>query len=153
MRASRKAAARLVRRYRAEDREACLAVFDGNVPDFFAASERVDFAAHLESAESFLVLENGGVVLACGGVSVLPSGWAVLDWGMVARAVQGQGLGRQLMLARLVLARGMPGLRGIRLETSQKTCGFYEGFGFRVQAVVRDGFGPGLDRVDMAVTF
>jgi len=143
----------MARRYRAGDREACLALFDGNVPDFFAVFERAEFAAHLESAETFLVLEQGGVVLACGGVSALPSGWAVLDWGMVARTAQGQGLGRQLMQARLALARRMPGLRGIRLETSQKTCGFYEGFGFRVQAVVQDGFGPGLDRVEMALPF
>lgn len=143
----------MARRYRAGDREACLALFDGNVPDFFAVFERVEFVTHLESAETFLVLEQGGVVLACGGVSALPSGWAVLDWGMMARTAQGQGLGRQLMQARLALARGMPGLHGIRLETSQKSCGFYEGFGFRVQAVVQHGFGPGLDRVEMALPF
>jgi len=38
------------------------------------------------------------------------------------------------------------------IETSQHTRGFYEGLGFRLTALVPDGFGPGIDRCDMVLT-
>ena len=37
----------LTRPYVATDLTACLAVFDGNVPDFFAPAEREEFRAYL----------------------------------------------------------------------------------------------------------
>lgn len=144
-----------IRPYAQSDFAACLALFDGNVPEFFAPAERAEFEGFLEDgpATAYLVLEKDGAVVACGGVSRDPSGWAVLDWGMVARSQQRSGLGRMLLAERLVLARGMPGVRGMRLKTSQKTSGFYEVFGFRVAGVVPDGFGPGLDGVAMELAF
>lgn len=36
-----------IRPYRAEDREACLTLFDGNMPRFFDESEREGFVAWL----------------------------------------------------------------------------------------------------------
>lgn len=145
----------IVRPYGRADFAACLALFDGNVPEFFAPGERGEFVAFLEGgpATPYLVVERDGVVVACGGVSVGASGWAVLDWGMVARSCQQAGIGRRLMAERLALARGMAGLRGVRLETSQRVCGFYERFGFCVTGVVAEGFGPGLDAVAMELEF
>jgi GNAT superfamily N-acetyltransferase len=145
----------VVRPYARSDFGSCLALFDGNVPEYFAAGERAEFVAFLKEgpARAYLVLERDGAVLAAGGVSGGPSGWVTLDWGMVARSCQRAGLGRRLLAARLALARGMPGVCGVRLETSQKTRAFYEAFGFRVTAVVPEGFGPGLDSVSMVLTF
>ena len=144
-----------VRPYARRDFDACLALFDGNVPAFFAPGERAEFAAFLSSEPltGYLVLERRGAAVAAGGVSLGADGWVTLDWGMVARPLQGQGLGRELLEARLALARAMPGACGLRLETSQKTRGFYEAFGFRAGAVVPEGFGPGLDAVAMALRF
>ena len=146
------------RPYRPTDFAACLALFDGNVPQFFAATERADFADFLRDHGDlpYLVVEQGGAVVACGGVDVTagPEGskWGCLTWGMVDRSRQGQGLGRVLTTARLDLLRARPEVREVAIETSQHTAGFYAGFGFLVTCVTPDGFGPGLDRVDMVLS-
>lgn len=145
----------IIRRYEGADFGSCLALFEGNVPAFFSPSERAEYAGFLREGPAipYLVLEQDGALLAAGGVSVGPSGWGALHWGMVARSRQREGLGRRLLEARLALAREMPGAIGLRLETSQKTCGFYEGFGFASVGVVKDGFGAGLDAVEMVLEF
>jgi GNAT superfamily N-acetyltransferase len=145
------------RPYAPTDLTACLAVFDGNVPDFFAPAEREEFRARLlalpDTAPAYLVLTHAGAVVACGGVTAgdMP-GDARLVWGMVARDWHGCGLGRRLLQERLGLARGLLGLRTVSLSTSQHTRGFYEGAGFTLTGTIRDGFGAGLDQCDMVLT-
>lgn len=146
-----------IRAYRATDRAACLALFDSNVPTFFAPDERTEFAAHLDQVNAgrspYLVLFQGDKTLACGGISRTDDPTiASLSWGMVQQASQGQGLGRVLTQARLDLARRMPGVALLRLSTSQHTAPFYRRFGFAVEALTPDGFTPGLDRVEMSLT-
>lgn len=142
-----------VRAYAATDRDACLALFDGNVPTFFAASEREDFAAFLDGHAAdwtFQVIERDGRVVACGGHKVAGDGvTAGFCWGMVDRALHRTGLGSVLTEARLRAARATPGVTQACLDTSQHTYRFYERFGFVVEAVVADGYGAGLDRHDM----
>lgn len=60
-----------------------------------------------------------------------------------------KGLGRALLHARIDAAKKDPGVRVIRLDTSQHTTGFYERFGFHITGVEPDGYGPGLDRCEM----
>ena len=143
------------RPYGPQDRAACLALFDGNVPRFFAPKERQEFSDFLDTLPpdgTYLVLEEAGRILACGGLALEAGGEeASLCWGMVARAHQGTGLGRALTRARLAQARALPGVTQVRLSTSQHTAGFYAGFGFAITGVRPEGFGPGLDRVDMAL--
>lgn len=140
------------REYAPADREACLAVFETNVPEFFFPAEREEFEAYLDDLPGpYLVLEDeGGRILGCGGWAVSP-GTAVADlcWGMVDRGRQGEGLGRRLTEARLARIRRETGIREVTLKTSQRTTGFYERLGFVVERVVRDGFAPGLDRCEM----
>lgn len=146
----------LTRPYHPEDLAACLGLFDGNTPRFFAPDERAEFCAFLETLPAegrpYLVLTRGAEVIACGGLIAEPEGRASFTWGMVARAHHGQGLGSRLTQARLALAREMPGITELALSTSQHTHGFYEGFGFTTTSITPDGFGPGLDRWDMALS-
>ncbi|MBE0553223.1 MAG: GNAT family N-acetyltransferase [Rhodobacteraceae bacterium] len=146
-----------LRPYRPEDRAACLALFDGNVPRYFAPDERAGFCRFLdelpETGWPYLVLEEAGQVVACGGLIADEGGRQVsLSWGMVVRSRHRGGLGRRLTLARLDQARAMPGIGRVVIETSQHTRGFYEGLGFRLTALTPDGFGPGIDRCDMVLT-
>jgi ribosomal protein S18 acetylase RimI-like enzyme len=148
----------LIRGYIPADRAACLRLFDGNVPRFFTVAERPDFIRFLErrpaADESYLVVERDGRVVACGGYAIAADGCtAGLCWGMVARDLHGQGLGRSLTEARLRAARAVPGVTQVTLDTSQHSQGFYAGLGFAVRAVRRDGYGPGLDRWDMLLRF
>lgn len=144
------------RPFAADDFDACLAMFYSNVPTFFAPEERADFCQFLESLNTedrpYLVLVRNGSVVACGGLALEPEKQrASLAWGMVDRAFHGQGLGTGLTLARLELARAIPGIAELIMDTSQHTHGFYEKFGFTVSKVTPDGFAPGLDRWDMAL--
>ncbi|MDV3468426.1 GNAT family N-acetyltransferase [Stenotrophomonas sp. C3(2023)] len=146
---------RVVRPYRPEDSDACLAVFDRNVPTFFGASERPDFVRfllHHAAQWHYCVVERCGEVVGCAGHSISLDGrTASLGWGMVDPALHGQGLGTKLLLARLDAVRLTPGVERIVLDTSQHTQGFYARFGFVATAVTPDGYGAGLDRWDMAL--
>lgn len=143
----------IVRDYTPQDRSGCLAVFDGNVPKYFAPAERADFSDFLDSkavAWSYQVIERDGRIVACGGLAPDPQGASAgLCWGMVAGGLHGMGLGTLLTAARLKSARATPGVEQIRLDTSQHTQGFYRRFGFVVEGIVPDGYGPGLDRWNM----
>lgn len=141
-----------VRAYTPEDREACLAVFDSNVPEFFVEAEREEFAAFLDALPGpYLVIEDeAGAVVACGGYAVTPeTGTADLCWGMAARRLHGTGLGNRLLAERLRRVHADPRARAVALNTSQLTRGFYERLGFVTERVVPDGYAPGLDRCDM----
>ena len=142
------------RPYTPSDLSRCLAIFDGNVPTFFDIDERDDFRAFLQGADRgeapYLVAELEGSVVASGGLAVASDGTcARLAWGMVDRTRHGEGLGTRLTEARLALARADPRIVELRLDTSRRTTGFYERFGFTVSRIVPDGFAPGLDRHEM----
>lgn len=141
-----------VRDYTTADRDACLAVFDSNVPAYFVPPEREQFAAFLDALPGpYLVVEDeDGTVLGCGGYVVAPgTTTADLCWGMVRMERHGTGLGRLLFDARLARVRADAGVQAVALNTSQHTAGFYERRGFRTELVTPDGYAPGLDRCDM----
>ncbi|NWJ23074.1 GNAT family N-acetyltransferase [Rhizobium sp. RM] len=144
------------RPYVLEDSVACLAVFDSNVPHFFAEAERAQYAEFLTGLalqRPYLVFEDGTGIIACGGLETLPEKrTAFLSWGMVARDHHGKGVGRLLTQARLELARNLPDVDSITLNTSQHTKGFYEKFGFVMTEVTPDCYAVGLDRWDMVLT-
>lgn len=144
------------RPYTADDFSACLAIFDSNVPTYFAPEERAEFCEYLESVNDrdrpCLVLASNGSVVACGGlITEAGNRQARLAWGMVDRAFHGRGVGTRLTRARLALARATPGITELGLETSQHTHGFYEGFGFTVSKITPNGIASGLDRWDMTL--
>ena len=141
-----------VRPYRPDDEAACLALFDGNMPQFFAEAEREEFADFLATlGNPYFVIEEGGQVVACGGVYLRPGGQeAGLAWGMVERSRHRQGYGRALWEARLDwLRRHAPGVRAVVLDTTQHSAPFFARLGFGTVGVQPDFYAPGLDRHDM----
>lgn len=143
----------VARPYRTEDRTACLALFDSNTPRFFDPSELAGFERFLdELVWPYQVIERDGRVVACGGHAVEPDGLtASLCWGMVENGLHGQGLGRALTEARLTAASAEPGVSRVRLDTGQHTTGFYERFGFVIEAVIPNGYAPGSHRHEMVL--
>jgi len=142
-----------IRPYTPADLDACLAVFDTNVPRYFIPKERDAFRAFLEELPGpyIVLLDGDGTVVACGGHAMNDDepGRADLCWGMVRQEKHRKGLGRRLIHARIDAAKRDASVRSIALNTSQHTTGFYERFGFRITEVERDGYGPGLDRCEM----
>jgi len=153
-----------VRPYRPHDFEACLALFDSNTPPFFAPEERVLFGRFLQDDPArYFVLEEGGRLVACGGIALGPesspdcsAGVALgpqssgLTWGMVRRDLHGRGVGTRLLAFRLEwLRENAPHMREVRLSTSQFTAPYYARQGFQTLTVTPDGFAPGIDAVEM----
>ncbi|MCC5054006.1 GNAT family N-acetyltransferase [Xanthomonas campestris] len=144
-----------IRTYRPDDSDACIELFDANVPKFFNAEERPDFVwflTHQSAAWHYQVVERAGDVVGCAGYAVNADGTtASLCWGMVDPQLHRQGLGTTLLLARLEALRLRAGIERIVLDTSQHTQAFYARHGFVVQQITQDGYGAGLDRWDMAL--
>lgn len=127
-------------------------MFDSNRPRYFAEAERALFADFLDQrSATYFVLVDGTRLVACGGHFVEPDGAAGLAWGMVAQDVHGRGIGTRLVNERLKRILALPGLTRVTLNTSQYTVAFYERFGFKAGDRVADGFGPGIDRIDMVL--
>ncbi len=133
-------------------------MFDSNCPAYFAPSERADYEAFLSDPAdhgTYFVLEQGGEVVACGGVwqgGNLPEDIGGLSWGMVRGDLHGQGIGTALVTLRLAWIRERwPSVREVQIETSQRTEGYYARQGFRVLGRTPDGFAPGLDEIKMVL--
>lgn len=145
------------RPYAASDRDACLALFDGNVPDYFLPEERAwfaDFLDHRATQWAYRLLLLDDDVVACGGHALVDDDTtALLCWGMVDRTRHRTGLGTRLTTARIDAARACLTVRRVRLDTSQLTAPFYQRFGFATDSVEADGYGPGLDKWNMTLTF
>lgn len=141
------------RDYTLADREGCLDVFDSNVPEFFSESEREEFVDFLQRLPGRygVVVDSNGRIVGCGGIAESRSDPQGVDltWGMVHQTLHRQGIGRILTRERLAWAEQMPAATVVYLNTSHRTEGFYETFGFRTVKRIPNGYREGLDRCDM----
>lgn len=141
------------------DRPAVLALFDANVPTYFAPGERGWLEDSLDDLEgpAFLVTVDGAVA-AFGGYEI----WdyydkALLCWGMAHPQHHGRGLGRWLLSARLALiAEEDPPTRWVTVDTSPKVAPFFLSQGFETAGVWPHGYRTGGEmhvlRFDLATT-
>ncbi|MGI4731222.1 MAG: GNAT family N-acetyltransferase [Janthinobacterium lividum] len=146
-----------VRSYAKADRDAALAIFDSNLPEYFGPGERDWFAESLDD------LDGPAVVLAIDGRPVGFGGWEVWDhydkallcWGMVHRDCHALSLGRLLLAERVLgVARGTPATRYVTVDTSPLVAPFFVHCGFEQTSVWPAGYRSGMDmhelRLDLA---
>ncbi|MCX6044023.1 MAG: GNAT family N-acetyltransferase [Chloroflexi bacterium] len=127
-----------------------MAIFDSNTPKYFASHEREDFHEFLEApGGAYFVVEDNGVLVACGGLWSLDEPFVALTWGMVERSRHKQGIGRWLLLRRLQMLCAQPGTPTAKIDTSQHSAPFFAKMGFQTEKVVDNGFAPGIDLVEM----
>lgn len=137
------------RPYRSSDRETCLAIFDANCPSFFAPNERADYISFLDGTpEGYEVCEVDGGVVAAFGLIPGDANDNRLVWIMLDPGSQGGGIGSVIM-KRIISQCSDSGSRMIGIAASQKSSPFFAKFGAKATAYTRDGWGPGMDRVDM----
>ncbi|MBC7894679.1 MAG: GNAT family N-acetyltransferase [Cytophagaceae bacterium] len=148
------------RAYRPEDREALLTIFDANCPEFFAPNEREDFEgflgalepnarAAMDDAYGYVVVEDAGMVVGAHGVREDAEHQGCrLTWILFAPDAQGRGLGRHVMDRVRKVAR-RKGATSVGIAASGKSAPFFAKFGAVVEQVTHDGWGPGMDRIDM----
>ncbi len=139
-----------IRPFAPTDRDACLAVFDSNA-DVLHAPHRAEFASFLANLEgTYLVMEHDDSVVGCGGYSLEPEhASATIRWPMIRRDSQKLGLGRFLLLYCIREVSKLDSAQLVFLAAPSNTAPFFEKQGFKPAGLVRDGFAPGIDRVDL----
>lgn len=145
-----------IRPYTSDDFDACMLLLTSNIPIYFHDADKEEFANFLASPPgTFLVASEGSTILACGGVA-LGRGTttaAVLCYGLVVGTRLRQGIGERLLRKRLdAFFHLEPQVEVVRVNTSQKTEGFYLKIGFNVIERAIDDYGPGIDRVSLTAT-
>ena len=138
------------RNYASTDQQTCLSLFDANCPEFFAPNERQDYLDFLRSAPiGYEVCELGGSIVAAFGL-IRNSERTDLNWIMLDPASQGLGIGSAIMQRVLGMANEA-GISTIRIAASQKSAPFFARFGAVSTQRTEDGWGRGLDRIDMVL--
>lgn len=152
----------LIREYKASDRNACIEIFNSNLPLYFApeelpllekwlnAKDKNENAYVNNLAEHFYVVEHNSKVIACGGFYI-PSDTKIANvtWGMVKNEFHNKGIGKKFLLYRIEEIKGLYPEYSIVLDTSQHTYQFFTKEGFVVTKITKDGYGKELDRYDM----
>jgi len=131
------------------DKEGCLDLFDKNCPEFFAPNEREDYLLFLDSnPPGYEVCRVGGDMAGGLGLKVKNSNQGYLNWILIAPRFQGMGIGSAMM--RRIMAQGKAlSLDIIKIPTSHKAAPFFAGFGAIRVSETKDGWGPGMHRVEM----
>jgi GNAT superfamily N-acetyltransferase len=141
-----------IRRYRESDRKAVLAAFRTNVPDHFPASEEAWLRSALDEPDGplFVVVE-GEAVIGFGGYELSAFyNLATLVFGLVRADRHGSGIGRALLMYRLLHMAGQKlRPRYVTVDTHPHTAGFFERCGFIEIARWPGGYRSGRDRVDL----
>ena len=151
-----------IRPYGKDDRLYCIALFNSNVPLYFAENELNHFEFWLDGKdqnilayqntqkEYFYVLESQGKVIACGGMYLPKNEQRInLVWGMVHQNFHKKGFGSELLKYRLEEAEIFFPLFPLTLDTTQHSSGFFEKFNFTTIKTTENYYAPGLHRIDM----
>lgn len=135
--------------YTPEDREACLAIFDDNCPEFFALNERVDYAQFLDSVPTeYEVCILDGVIVGAFGLVGKEQEWRELNWILISPKVQGLGIG-SIIVKRVVSIGKAAKLMGLKIAASHLSAPFFAKHGATHIREVENGWGIGMHRIDM----
>ena len=137
------------RPYSKADRQDCLALFDANCPTFFAPNERVDYESFLDGKpDGYEICETKGRVV--GAFGLLDAGEARMNlcWILLDPQIQGLGIGSRIMKRAISIGRASRA-PAIGIAASHKSAPFFARFGAVTITHTENGWGPGMDRVDM----
>lgn len=141
----------LFRAYRDTDRQICLTIFAANCPEFFAPNEREDYEEFLaEVPADYEVCEADGRVVGAYGLLADGADDKQLNWILLDPQMQGVGIGKKIM-ERVIHQGRESKARQVNIAASQKSAPFFARFGAASIATIIEGWGPGLDRVDMVL--
>ena len=140
------------RPYREEDRRACIDIFDANCPEFFAPNERQEYTLFLDQVPGdYEVCEIDGRVLGAFGLFAVEENVKALNWILLDPASQGLGVGSRIMDRVSRLGRESH-TEIVRIAASHKSAPFFAKFGATEISMTTDGWGVGMDRVDMEMS-
>ena len=139
------------RPYSASDRHACLAIFEANCPEFFAPNERADYLSFLDGVpEHYEVCEERDFISGAFGLPGDAGGPLTLTWILLHPQSQGRGMGSAIMQRALDIARERQSTL-IHIAASHRSAAFFSRFGAVEKGRRKNGWGPGMHRVDMVL--
>ena len=139
------------RGYLSTDKAACLELFDANCPEYFAPNERKDYENFLEAnPENYELCFVSGPLVGAFGLMHDGARDRNLRWILLEPSSQGLGIGAMIM-ERVILNASESGARVVNIAASHKSAPFFAKFGSTKVTVTANGWGPGLDRVDMVL--
>ena len=141
-----------LRPFQSSDKITCLAIFESNLPQYFAEREREEFSIYLneECFPNYWVLEDEDKIVGCGGIyENFKKNSVGLAWGMIHNDYHKKGYGAFLTKFRVERMVEQYPTHIKRLATSQHTFPFYERMGFKVAKITEKGFDNHIDRYDM----
>ncbi len=137
-------------RYQTSDLSECLSLFDANCPAYFAPNEREDYCAFLDGVPaSYTVIRSKSVVVGAFGLAA-DNGNARLSWIMLDPSSQRSGIGSAIMAEATTRALEL-GAPAILIAASHLSAPFFARFDAAHVRYIRDGWGPGMHRVDMVL--
>jgi len=137
------------RPYLPTDRLVCLSLFDANCPEFFAPNERLVYASFLDANQlSYELCLVGGQIVGAFGLAGYGLQHKSLNWILLNPRSHGMGIGSAIMgrISNLVRTTGVT---MVTIAASHKSAPFFAKFGAIEVAVIDNGWGPGMHRVDM----
>ena len=125
-----------IREYQPADLEACIDIYESNMPDFVPPEGLERFIEFLQIGTSYyLVVEHDGDIVACGGLELVgDSDAATLVHGMVHGEYHRRGFGTTLLAARLALLETDDRPVEIWAKVGTEAMPFYGRFGFAYHA-------------------
>lgn len=150
-----------IRKYNPSDRNACMEVFESNVPKYFTEEETGEFERFLIRLEDttvtdnppYYILELDDKLIGCGGFGEKDGidGTASITfvWGMIHITYHKRGFGEQLLTFRLTEIKKQFPDRNVILDTTQFSFSFFEKYGFKTVKITENSYGEGMHRYDM----
>lgn len=142
--------------FKPEHLEPLMEVFRSNLPEYFTLAEEETYRTFIteeirkEGKTDYWTILLDTSPIGAGGLALNDEGLAcVLTWGMVDRRFHKKGYGKIFLEYRLAKARELYPSLPIHCNTTPVSATFFAKYGFVEYDYLKDGWGPGADRVDM----
>ena len=128
----------------------CLRLFDENCPQYFAKNEKSEYVGFLKSnPQGYVVaISEEKVVAAFGLIDTPDARRARLSWIMVSPNSKGSGMGMKMITHAKSTAIENE-VAAIDIAASHLSAPFFQKFGAAELNEVPNGWGPGMQRIDM----
>ena len=135
--------------YEPTDKAALLAIFDLNVPLFFAEHEREDLAAYLdEFGDTYFIVQINDQILGGAGY-IIQENTASVTWIFFHPNHTGKGLGAGVMTQLLEFFNTKSRITKLGVRTSQFAHTFFERFGYKTIRIEKNYWADGFDLYEM----
>ena len=138
-----------IKNYSRDSRDACLALFDKNCPEYFAPNERADYENFLNNNPTgYQLCTKDDKLIGVFGLFNKEPNVSRLEWIMISPNARGIGLGSIIMNRVLDQAKN-ENYAVIHIATSHVAYKFFEKFGAVIVKKTLNGWGSDMHKFDM----